>query len=228
MKAKNINKDCNNLQMVMRIPIRARLNSNMSDLKKKLSDYPGMHIIRVGNTVRYILLSKHEDQLYFIDFSKDSIILESRSRLTPIFSMRTALLKLISVLAITKEMYDARFEDVYPYIMIVLASHNLNSINDKCKADNSNISDIILAKRINELIYENDKITNELKMKNQKLALLVSKILISESQKNPISKKSIIEKYGISEELLKEAMAAAEFYGYKCIYEQNNFYMVNI
>lgn len=213
--------------MTMRIPIRARLGSTISSLKERMELYPAMKRSGYGSRLTYLVLPESEHELCLFHFSSDSIVMEIRSSANPADRIRQHVLRLLSVMAVLGDCYEAEMRDMYPYLIMAIGSHNLNHLAEGLhRSANACVSDIELARRINCLLSENSALASRAERLEKKMKLLIIKVLAEESLSRPATERNVAVKYGISEDEIRSALESCKGLGYKVERAGDGFYMV--
>ncbi len=217
--------------ILMRMPILARLKTSLREVDRTLTSYPHFKAIRRGTILKYALkLGSTVNSVYGIELSKEGIIFDIRSNESPLYDMRSALNISMGVCAILKNHYEVRLDSMYPYIayeMNKAAIERHSSITTKDMK--RNYSDIILAKRINELRRRNAELELEISNTYDTLVDITSGILISEGLNRTAAFSDAFLKYGIDNKYLDAAISRVGSRGYKLtLIEKDRFSVVSI
>jgi len=145
-------KDC----LTSRIELPVELRGRISSVKNSLSTYPNLVLVRQGTILEYILTDDEiKDHWYAVELGKKHIALVICSMQTPAIFMREAMLKLLALIQMTAKHYRFEISSLYPYLVMVIASQQINSVFSLGKEQLEEHSDLVLSKRIISLIKEN-------------------------------------------------------------------------
>lgn len=203
--------------LVMRVPIVAKLKTSLREVSDTLNGYPHFKLIRRGSTLKYALEIRSKlGSTYCLEFSRTGVILEVLSKDSPLYDMRSALNISMGTCAMLKDHYDVRFDSIYPYIAYEL---NKEAVENHCsrsaKYTVRNYSDIILAKRINELLKRNEELEMKALKAQSSLNEVASGILIFEGLNRIAVFSETSLRYGIDGQQLEEAIARVGSRGYR-------------
>ncbi len=156
-----------------RICIDADLRTGVGHVKKLLSNYPSMHLIKEGTLLSYSI--KNDGGPFFtVDFEHSRISITVHSKETPSFYLQETVLRLLSILQIVSENYEVKIRSLYPYLIMVLAAQQLRVTQSKKPIAAICMPDIVLSKRLIALLNENTRINAE----NRRLLADLRKVLL--------------------------------------------------
>lgn len=190
--------------LIMRMPLQCKLLVPLSIVKKRLSNYPNMELIREGTSLTYSFLENNDNAEFCIILSKNSIIMNIRANITPVRYEKDAVLRLVSIVMILDGFYHIEARNMLPYMVSTLARHNVEYYAEKARRmqldEETSIkgTEIILSKRILGLMSEISSKTEMLSHANKKFDDLVEKIVDIECSYGPFSIEEICLKYGLS------------------------------
>ncbi len=217
--------------ITMRMPIVAKLKTSLGAVEKALACYPHFKAVRRGTALKYALVVRSRlGSIYGVELSRDGIILEIRSNESPLYDMRSALNISMGICAILKDHYEVHLESMYPYIAYemnkeVIDRHTITMTKGTVR----NYSDIILAKRINELYKKSEALELEVSKANNSLVDMISRILIFEGLNRTAVFSDAFLRYGIDNQYFEEAIARVGSKGYKLTrLEKDRFSVVSI
>lgn len=162
-----------NVEMESAFYAGATLKSEFAEVKKWINGLKSFRIISDGNVLKYEM---HEGKTGkpngLLELSADHICLRFFFAKQDRLVYGKALLTFISLIALLKDSYDVRFEDVYGYIIAALGQNWHGLVKDQSFAigqlrervvslDESNCS---LSLRIMDLSRENAKVSSELSL----------------------------------------------------------------
>ena len=213
--------------LVSKIKVRANLVSNIREVKRKLKSYPGLEQVKDGNTPSYMLrCNKSEERFYTLELDSGSVSINIYSSSSPIYFLQEAVLRLLSVMELTKKEYEFYFEDLYPYLILVLAREQISNYTERIVAANRTIdrtddADILLAKRVILLTKENARLRKNLsdvEEKNRKL--LVN--LVTQKQSANCDIGTLTQEIGVDREEIIKALSQTKELGYKAVYKSKD------
>ncbi|MDE1828425.1 MAG: hypothetical protein KGH65_04665 [Candidatus Micrarchaeota archaeon] len=197
----------------MKIPLRAELRGSIAELAETLAGYPNLHLYSKGTELKYAI--DCGANFYLFTFGRSHIIGEVYSADSPLYHLRDALLRMLSVIAYLGDFYAVCIESIFPYLIAALRERQTEFQTPKAQGRLG--SDLILAKRIVGLttLLDEQKRRNELL--DQHGARLLFHLILSESAKGPFSKQSISKRYDADEVSINRALALAPSLGYRII-----------
>ncbi|MGI0141980.1 MAG: hypothetical protein ACREBF_05040 [Candidatus Micrarchaeales archaeon] len=202
-----------NTAIIMRIPVRAELRSSFKKLRVLLTNYPGMRLVADGSELAYRI----DEAAHFsiLKFGNDYIIEEIHANSSPVYLFRVALLRLLSIIAIVDGIYSVRIESLFPYLVTELASNHFQK--ESPRKPSTSQSDIILAKRITELLCEIERLEVDNKDLQEQRSSLASQLLVRELIEAPASLDELSKRYRISKTELVNAIQLSYRMGYRTI-----------
>ncbi len=216
--------------LLSRIQIRADLNVGMSRVKKKLDCYPAVVKISDGSSPRYAVRVEESTEIQHIfEFNAKYLMIETYSKISPLYSISSSLLKLLAVSAFLSPEYSFYIESLFPYLVVALlngTSKPLATIPEKDGFSRTNGADLMLARRINELRNEAIMLKTE-NARNQSLVeKLVSEIILFEASTGRVSIEMLEKKYGISRMRVETAIRLLKGSGYVATYPSNDTFTI--
>ncbi|MDE1850236.1 MAG: hypothetical protein KGH54_00370 [Candidatus Micrarchaeota archaeon] len=197
----------------MKIPLRAELKGRFADLAEALGAYPNLQLCSKGTELKYAI--DCGINLYLFTFGRSHIVEEVFSTDSPVYHLRDALLRMLSVMAYLGDLYAVRIESIFPYLIAALREKQMEIQIPKAQSKPG--SDLILAKRIIELADLSEQQKRQNGLLEQQCARLLFHLVLSESAKGPFSKQSISKKYNADERSINRALALAPSFGYRSI-----------
>ena len=200
----------------MRIPLAARLIASKAEVKRALANYPNLSLVKEGQELRYFS-NFEDDRFYAFRFSSESVVEEIYSVSSPIYLLKAAILRLLGLLCALDGMYDFRIESIFPYL--ILAINQETSIPKFLPEleQNPGNPEIILAKRILELLKERSEMGKESKALKFRADLLLSHLLLFESTTGKISEDEFSLRYRLGGGDIRRAIEASQSLGYKVL-----------
>jgi len=197
----------------MKLPLRAELSGRLADLAEALDGYPNLHPYSKGTELKYAI--DCGTNFYLFTFGKSHIVEEVYSIDSPVYHLRDALLRMLSVIAYLGDLYAVRIESIFPYLIAALRERQMEIQVPKAKGKIG--SDLILAKRIIGLanLSEQQKKHNDF-LENQ-LARLLFHLILNDSTNGSFSKQSISKKYNVDERSINRALELAPSFGYRIV-----------
>lgn len=205
--------------MISIMPLKARLKVSTSTLRQTLKLYPGFRELSYGTVLRWLLENGPDDRFYIVEFSKNLITITLHSRASPLYYMQEVLLKTLSIISLLIDSYDLEISSLYPYLINILASNQLSQLRDKVIEKGPKIdlgSDIILAKRINELLRDNSRFGKELAVASDKIDLLLSRFIILRYG-NSVDIDLIVKETGLESKDVENSLNRIKEIGYKAV-----------
>ncbi len=205
------------LYLISKIPVKAYLISDLESVKEKMDMYPGNVCIAHGSRLKYSLPSSTENCKYYVLFEKNKIIVEIHSSMTPRYFTKEGILKFISIVAVLDTEYEIEVKDIFPYLIDILYGEDLERRFKSFDSETmEKSSDIILAKRISNLLYQNDKLNRDILGIMNKLNRTVANFIVLKYTTGS-SVKDICTDLGISEPEVNNALDFLPNLGYKKI-----------
>lgn len=203
--------------LLSRIEVSARLLTRMSCVKKTLALYPNLKPVRSGTCMEYLLNDGEvKDHFYLIRIDHTSATIAIYSKTTPLYFIQEAVLRFLGIIQAIGRDYEVRLSSLYPYLILALASQPMRRILlDEPPAQKEN-SDILLARRLIQLMKENRRLRE---LHNVELArsrkLLQNLIVIEGSGGAGIGE--IIKYTGLSKGEILNILPSLHEIGYKAI-----------
>ncbi|MDE1825700.1 MAG: hypothetical protein KGH61_01405 [Candidatus Micrarchaeota archaeon] len=214
--------------LCMKIPLVARLIKSKAEIKLVLANYPNLSLVKEGKELQY--LSNFDGyQFYSFKFSSESVVGEVYSTSSPVYLLKGTILRLLGILCALDGIYDFRIESIFPYIILAIGNGQSNQVVPPNHEEDLGNPDIILAKRILELLKERDKLGDESKKIKSRADLLLSHLIVSESKIGKIHEDELSLRCGLERGDLEEAIATSQSLGYKILrYARKEFRVVNV
>jgi hypothetical protein len=211
----------------MRIPVSARLTSSMRRLKSLCSEFPCFELLAHGARLRYGIIARDEKESYFLELSRDSIVLEVHSHVSPMYLMQKAMIKLLSIIALLRTEYSMEITSIFPYLISQMASNNmayyLGNMENPVRHSSS---DTILASRILNLHSRNAALESELESAKERYDSILSAIIRLEGQNSHASLGSIAQKYQVGRPELERAVERLSLSGFTIINSGKDIFSV--
>lgn len=145
--------------LVSRMEVGARLLTRMGRIKCALEIYPNLRPVRSGTSLEYVLGDERtKDHFYSVRIERTHASITVYSKTTPLYFLPEALLRFLSVIQVIGKDYEVSMPSIYPYLIMVLANQQLRYALPKEPAPQRDNSDILLAKRLIQLMKENRKL----------------------------------------------------------------------
>ncbi|MDE1846163.1 MAG: hypothetical protein KGH53_02695 [Candidatus Micrarchaeota archaeon] len=189
--------------LFMSLPLQATLKVPTSKLVSLLKNYPLLKPLSYGTQPSY--LAKTECADFVFEFGPKSIVEKIYSPLSPVYSMRQALLRLLSIISFLGDSYEVKPQSILPYLISELSRPEMNSILKSAPAPRNGNPEILLSKRIIELLSSLENSVSKNKRLNSRASSLIAHLLLRESEKGEIVLKDFFEKYSVDQSLLDGA-----------------------
>jgi hypothetical protein len=208
------------------IPLRCTLVTNISSAKEKISAYPHIKPLHGGKFARYLIKTDNSDLFYTVELGNDVISFTTYSAISPLYSLKDSLLRLISITAILSEDYHVEANSLFPYLLTMLSK--LENDRPQNPQNHNRDPQLILSRRIVYLLGENKRLVAGINLTNQNLLSIASDLILSKYYSDS-SIKQICTDTGMDEHLAAKALKAIQENGNKLIYKANgNFNIVRI
>ena len=181
--------------VMMCIPLSAKLNLPLSELASLLKNYPLLEQVQTGSELVY--LAKSGGVSHTFHFGKTYILHKINSANSPIYSMRESLLRLLGMVTFLQEAYEVKPESIFPYLIAELSKPELNLLAKNLGQSRNGNPEIILSKRIIELLLQLGKISKENSELGSTRLRLLSYLLLKESERGSVLIKEFCEKYSL-------------------------------
>ncbi len=203
--------------LLMRIPIKVRLMTRLHEVKNEMENYPNYKLGRIGTILKYQIVGTKKAGIdYRVELGRSHIILEIGSVDSPLYEMRNSLNILIGTCAILKDHYEVDFGSLYPYLAYELNKEQVDYYDKQFQQfRKENYSDIILARRINELLRKRNSLTNKVSALESDFGGLIAKILVFEGLHRTTSISEIGSKYSLSKEQVDSGIDCLTKNGYR-------------
>ena len=193
----------------------------MGQVKQKLLSYPQFRLLSEGTIIVASLAGAEPDPSYEVLFTNDRIEMRTYSSKSPAYHMKDSLLRLLSIAALFSDDFKFDISSLFPYLISVLANLELSAAFQAVDTQpQDSRSDIILAKRINELTARCDVLEKEKQGLSEKLSRCVSTLVISESTHSTVNVLELERRLRLSSPESKAAMQAIRAAGYVCKLER--------
>lgn len=205
--------------LISKIPVKAKLISSQTKLAKVLGSYLWLRQTREGSNLVYIFGEERKDCFYTVEFSKSLISLTIHSKSSPLYYSQEALLRILSLLSALEDIYEPDIRSLYPYLVNLVASVPFYQLSEKLSSRREGAeseSDIMLAKRINVLLAENEDIKAKVEKSRLKLRYLLSSFLLLKYG-NTINIETVAKDTNIDKEEIEEMLGEMKEFGYKGI-----------
>ncbi len=212
-----------------KITIQGKAHSSLEDIKLLLLDHPGLSLMYSKDILRYSINESGFKQHYFIlEISKTNISIITYSMQSPILFLKEAILRLLLILSFIKSSYSIELSELYPFILNILSKEafEVDELNNQNRYKNTYNEDIILSKRIIQLLRENKELKNEISISKSTILRLVT-MNLQLKYSGRINLKIASKDLGIEEELLLNILEKAKSLGYAIIWNnKHEFTMV--
>ena len=209
------------------IILQAKLNCRLSSIAKAMEAYPGVYLTQSGTSLLYSIGGEADDHYYTIELSSSYIRLAIYSEYSPIYLMKEALLRLMSIISFLNDRYNVNISSIFPYLVELIADGQLNyysGIISSISGRETSDSYIVLAKRVNYLKAENSRLQSELSESNERIGSMLEWLLILEGMHSAASIEKLSEKYKVRKEEIEAALKRLQSKGYKVIYNSKDLF----
>ncbi len=164
-----------------RMPVNAKLLTSMSAVKSHLNGYPNLRLIKRGSELHFLIGGEGEpDKFYIASFGREHVALELFSKISPIYLLPEALLRMLSILSMVSSDYEFDVRSLFPYLIEVIASQNIRYCLERLDTGRlENHSDIILAKRIRSLLESNIRLSKDLESTKLRLSRIAASFIVN-------------------------------------------------
>ena len=211
-----------------RITLEASLISNMHRLKSTLSFYPNIKPLSEGSVCSYIIDNgSMEDRFYIINIEKNRLTVTLNSKDSPFYFSNEFMLRILSIILVLSKDYKVDMNGLMPFLIQLLSRGRIAEVERKNVSIEATNANIILSRRIVELLKENMQIERRLKNIDSELIMAISR-LIAQKQ-GIINLDSLSVEFGVSRESVSNAVAYMKSNGYRFIKSSNgNFEVMRI
>lgn len=199
-----------------RITVNARVVTSIRKVRASLGAYPGLIEVGYGSGIKYLIDCEREaGKFYLLSLSRSAIVFEVFSKVSPLYLMRESLLRLLSISAMLSEDYEFDMRSLFPYLIEVLACQELKGICEvRSGADANCGGDIILARRITQLLKERRAFSSALDAASSKLARITALFIICRyGHAGDVNE--IARDCGLTDEEVERALGGMHEIGYK-------------
>lgn len=207
-----------------KIKVRANLISSIRSVKHKLKFYPGLEQVKDGNMPSYMLkCNKSEERFYTLELDKESISMSIYAHTSPMYFLREAVLRLLSVMELIKKEYEFYFEDLYPYLILVLAREQISNYTERIATMNRTTErtddvDILLAKKVILLTRESAGLRKVLLGVEEKSRKLLVNLIVQRQGAN-CDIDILTKEIGVGREEIIKALSQTKELGYRAVYK---------
>ena len=178
---------------MMCIPIAARLNVPLSELKAALKSYPFLEQLSCGSELVYLTVGNGTTHIFH--FGREHILQKVYSTSSPVYSMRESLLRLLGMVSFLGDAYSLSPQSLFPYLLHELSKPELAQLPKSTAQDRNGNPELILSKRIVQLLAELEGVSREkLDLSSKNLRLIVH-LLIKESERGSVIIKEFCGRY---------------------------------
>ena len=183
--------------LCMRIPLRAKLKSNLNSLKSYLYPYPNLVLVSEGAELVYLAKIGGTDYCLF-KFGASYLVEEVYSKASPVYLMRESILRFIGILAFIDEKYDVEFRGLFPYLASELSNPIPKTIVNKITAQsNYRVTELLLARRVTHLQGQLDQSNSKIQQLKEQNSLFLSHLLIKEAELGDTGVDQFLKKYSV-------------------------------
>lgn len=208
------------------IILKAKLSTNIQAAKSRLSSYPLIKLLHEGRHPKYLIQTNNPDIFYIVMLKSDSISFTVYSTLSPLYLLKEHMLRVISISSILSDNYLIYANSIFPYLINLLSKQDL--IKPEKRYNYSRDSDILLSKRIVNLLSSNKKLSDRLDSLNRNLTNVTSELILSRYDSDSNLKQIALET-GLDQIQVSEALKHIQQNGNKLIYNgKGNFNIVRI
>lgn len=206
------------------IGAEAMLLTSTRSVEEKMSRYPGLAQTGRGTALRYVF-DCGNGSFYSIELGRDRVSVCIHSPQSPLYLMRDALLRLLSVLQLLSDDYEVRAKALIPHVVAVLARQQIEHYASEIDAKGAGRAlqvcgetDLALARRIRLLLKENAELSAARSSLSSKIGSLAAKLVLFECGRDP-SVSSISKETGLGRDEVMGALAGIRGLGYRAIFK---------
>lgn len=212
--------------VLMCIPLSARLNVPLSQVASLLKNYPFLEQLKSGSELVYMTRSGAVTHTFH--FGKTHILHKVHSENSPVYSIRESLLRLLGIISFLQDAYEVRPESLFPYLIAELSKPELTSIAKNVPESRNGNPEIILSKRIIELLLQVEKISRENSRLSSSRLRLISYLLLKESEGGSILAREFCEKYSLESSELSLVEKILSGFGFRLLLGNGKINLVKI
>lgn len=188
--------------------------------------YPNAKLLHSGSKNCYLIHANSQDVFYTIELCDKSINFTTYSTISPLYSIKESLLRLLAIAALLSEDYSIEIEGLFPYLIHVLSKSEPSA--REIHGDNVLNPQVVLSKRIVELLSINQKLKSDAESLSKTVASATSQLILSKYSFNS-NPKQISSETGIDPAHITSAISSLKQSGNRLIYNKNgNFDIVRI
>jgi hypothetical protein len=211
------NNDVRRGYLISRIDFGARLLTRMGNIKKALDVYPNLRLAGSGTTLEYVLGDESaKDHSYLIRIDRTCASITIYSKTTPLYFLQEALLRFLSIIQVISKDYELSMSSLYPYLIMVLANQQMRHALPKEPTVQTGNSDILLAKRLIQLMKDN-RILSEMYQTELCKSRRLLQTLIVMGVPGGSGIEEIAKSTGLSREEISGILPSLHEIGYKAI-----------
>jgi len=208
--------------LMSRIEVNSRVITDMDNVKKKLEVYPNLKRTRCGACLNYILGDEEtRDHFYTIEINRTNAAIVIYAKITPVYFLQEALLRFLNIMQIVSKDYEIGVAGIYPYFVLALGGKQINQVEKEEGRSHTENSDILLAKRLIQLLNENKTLREAQRTVLNKSRRLLQRLIVLESA-NSSSVEEIVGRIGLNKEEVASALESMPEIGYRTIYVNSN------
>jgi hypothetical protein len=204
------------------ISITADLLSDMSKARAKLLCYPNIMALP-GNKTEFVIKNNDSPEFYKVELKETKILFTTFSNISPLYSMKDSLLKMISIMEILSEDFTFYFDSIAPYFTNALKNHDLKVSSSTRKSGNQ--TEVILSKRVISLIKSNGSLLEEVKRVNDMLISVSSELILTRCTSGS-NIKAFERETGLSSTQISDVFDLLQVKGYKIIFSKRDEFSV--
>lgn len=194
-------RDC----LFSRMQLEAKLLTRIVSVKKELGSYPGLTLVREGTSLLYEIKCEEKDEhFYSLELDREHISLTIYSMQDPVFFLQEATLRMLGILQLLSHVYEVKMNSFYPYLVMILASQQLNRFSQKAIKKEDTAPELVLTRKLISLMRENTRMKEE----HYKMLGKFRKVLLEAIAASAGGKESV-EEIALSLHLDKEDVLAA-------------------
>ncbi len=146
--------------LMSRLRLEGKLH-NTGRLEQLLELYPMLHCVGYGNELRYFIDEPDiSSRFYIAEFCDKGIAIEIYSKSTPLMFLREGMLRMLSLASFVGTVYEFDIKSIFPYLIDILAKDKLEYYFKPTMHSESRGSEIVLSRRILNLLKENYTLKN--------------------------------------------------------------------
>jgi hypothetical protein len=142
--------DCDQRYIIFTIPIRIRLVTSLSSIRKTMRYLNEAKLCSYGSKLCYIM-GPYGSRFYKMQISANEFTLQVFSAAKGENMVKDAMLKALSIMSYLSDECEPSIGSMYPYLMYVISEAKMPNEVIQIPHVQSRASELILARRINEL-----------------------------------------------------------------------------